>query len=323
MYVRDRTQIFLALTAPSSITALNDIQRLPGVLAVEASRVVAVKLTHGPNHYRTVVTGLDPGSELHRVLDTKWADIPLDRGSIVLTDRLAEALRARVGDTIDVAALDGTRQRLRLTISALAGDLMGMQAYAPRVEVARWVGERDTFDMARVRIDSQRRAELLSAVRKVPRIAAAGDKDRIIRYFRTTAQRNLLFFAGILSAFAACIAVGVVYNSARIQLAEREWELATLRVVGFTRAEVSTMLLGQLALQLLVSIPLGFACGYALSYLIVELISAEEFRIPLVITPQTYLIATTVMLAAAAASALIVRRHVDRLDLIGVLKTRE
>ncbi len=323
MYLRDRAQVFLALTTPASPAVLHEIRRLPGVLAAEGARVVPVQLSRGHRHYRTTLTGLDPQSDLHRVLDSNWRDLPLEPDTLVLTDRLAAALEARVGDSIDVFALEGSRQRRTLPLVAISNDYMGMQAYADRLSAARLAGEHDTVNIARVRVDALERARFLAAARTAPRIAAVGDKERMVRYFRTTAQRNLLVFAGILSVFATCIAIGVVYNSARIQLAEREWELATLRVVGFTRAEVSAMLLGQLALQLLISIPVGCALGFALSYTIVELISAEEFRIPMIVTIHTYSIAVGIMLAAAVLSALVVRRHVDRLDLIAVLKTRE
>jgi putative ABC transport system permease protein len=122
---------------------------------------------------------------------------------------------------------------------------------------------------------------------------------------------------------AGTIAVGVVYNNARIALAERAWELASLRVLGMTRGEVSGLLLGELALEVLVALPLGWLAGYGLSAFIVELIHPETFRIPLIILPRTYALASVVVLAAGVVSALIVRRQIDRLDLVGVLKTRD
>jgi putative ABC transport system permease protein len=145
----------------------------------------------------------------------------------------------------------------------------------------------------------------------------------MVAHFRATSQHNLLMFAAILSAFAMCIAVGVVYNSARITLAEQAWELATLRVMGFTRAEVSATLLGQLGAQMVIALPLGWLAGTALAAVILDLISSEEFRIPLFIDSGTYTLASLVMLGAGLATAFIVRNRIDRLDLIGVLKTRD
>jgi putative ABC transport system permease protein len=141
--------------------------------------------------------------------------------------------------------------------------------------------------------------------------------------FRDTSAKNVLFFTAVLSAFAAVIAVGVVYNNARIQLAERAWELASLRVLGFTRAEVSVLLLGELALEIAAAIPLGFLAGFWLSALLLALMPLDVIAFPLVISPRTYLQAGAVVAAAGVVSALIVRNRIDNLDLVGVLKTRE
>jgi putative ABC transport system permease protein len=127
----------------------------------------------------------------------------------------------------------------------------------------------------------------------------------------------------ILTTFAVIIAIGVVYNNARIALAERGWELASLRVLGFSRAEVSGLLLGELALVIAVALPLGMGLGWGLTYLIAELLKSDQFFFPVVIRARTYAWAAVAVLAAGVASALIVRRRIDRLDLVAVLKTRE
>ena len=145
----------------------------------------------------------------------------------------------------------------------------------------------------------------------------------LVETFRETSARNVLFFTAILSAFAATIAVGVVYNNARIQLAERAWELASLRVLGFTRREVSVLLLGELALEIAAAIPLGFLGGFWLAALLISLMTHEVMEFPLIVFPTTYLYAGTVVAAAGLVSALIVRNRIDNLDLVGVLKTRE
>jgi putative ABC transport system permease protein len=323
LFRRDRADVLLALNEPVAIAGLADIRRMPGVLTAEAARTVGVRLRHGPREYRTALIGIDPQAHLRRVQDTSYRDLPLAPGTLLLNDRLARMLDLRAGDRVDVEPLEGTRRARTMTVAALSGDLMGMYGYLPRRDAARLAGEGDTFNFARVRLDSALDAQFFESVRNTPGIAAAGDKRSMVAHFRATQQHNLLMFAAILSVFATCIAVGVVYNSARITLAEQSWELATLRVMGFTRAEVSWTLLGQLAAQMAVALPIGWVAGRALAALILALISSEEFRIPLVVDSGTYALASTVMLGAGILTALIVRRRIDRLDLIGVLKTRD
>jgi putative ABC transport system permease protein len=323
LFRRDRADVLLAFNEPVAIGELGDVRRMPGVMMAEPSRTVAVRLRHGAAEYRTALIGLDPGARLRRVQDHDGQEIPLLPGALVINERLARVLGVRSGDSVEVEPIEGSRRSARLTVSAQSGDLMGMYGYLPRRDAARLVGEGDTFNFARVRIDSRQDSRFFAAVRNTPGIAAAGDKRRMVANFRATSQHNLLMFATILSVFATCIAVGVVYNSARITLAEQSWELATLRVMGFTRAEVSWTLLGQLLVQMLIALPIGFVIGHALAAFILDLISTEEFSIPLVVDGGTYALAGTVMVAAGVATSLIVRRRIDQLDLIGVLKTRD
>lgn len=323
LFRRDRADVVIALNEPAAIGALAGIRRMPGVLAAEASRTVAVRLRHGSLEYRTALTGIDPGAQLRRVQDAQGRELPLSDGTLLLTDRLARKLGVRAGDSIEIEPLEGTRHAQRMRVAAETGDLMGMSAFVTRRDAARLVGEGDTFNVARIRLDAAQDAAFFEAVRNTPRIAAAGDKRRMVAQFRATSQHNLLMFAAILSAFAMCIAVGVVHNSARITLAEQSWELATLRVMGFTRGEVSWTLLGQLAAQMAIALPIGWAAGTGLAALILALISSEEYRIPLVIDSGTYTFASLVMLGAGIVTAFIVRLRIDQLDLIGVLKTRD
>ncbi len=172
-------------------------------------------------------------------------------------------------------------------------------------------------------LDPAQRETFLRAIKQTPRVAYVLEIGPIVRNFRETSARNILIFTSVLSVLAATIAVGVVYNNARIALAERAWELASLRVLGMTRGEVSGLLLGELAIELLLALPIGWLAGYGLSVAITEMIRPETFSIPLIIAPATYAYASAVVLVAGAASALIVRRQIDRLDLVGVLKTRD
>jgi putative ABC transport system permease protein len=135
--------------------------------------------------------------------------------------------------------------------------------------------------------------------------------------------RNILIISTILTVFASVIAVGVVYNNARIALAERSWELASLRVLGFTRAEVSMLLLGELGIAIAVALPLGMLLGWGLTHAVVELMRNDQFLFPVAIQPRTYAWAAIAVVAAGVGSALIVRRRIDSLDMVAALKTRE
>ncbi|HSN00915.1 MAG TPA: ABC transporter permease, partial [Rudaea sp.] len=183
--------------------------------------------------------------------------------------------------------------------------------------------EGDAANVASVTLDRPDTAAFFSALKGLPAVATAASKRAMLENFRTTTARNVLVFTGILTAFALIIAIGVVYNNARIALAERSWELASLRVLGFTRTEVSALLLHELAIETALAIPTGCVLGYALAWVVVQLTHSDLIQIPVIISAGTYAYAALAIIAAGFASALIVRRRIDRLDLVGVLKTRE
>ncbi len=198
-----------------------------------------------------------------------------------------------------------------------------MNAYIERRALNTILREGDIVNQVTVAVDRGHEAALLNELKELPRVAVAVSKSVMKRNIEEVTARNVMVFSGILTAFAAIIAIGVVYNNARIALAERAWELASLRVLGFTRGEVSAFLLGELAIEIALAIPLGMVLGYFLASTIVSLIKTDEFYFPFVIQPATYAYAALCVLAAGVVSALIVRRRVDTLDLVGVLKTRE
>ena len=181
----------------------------------------------------------------------------------------------------------------------------------------------DVANFFSLRVGARELPAVLLATMAMPRVAGVFSKSTMLRNMQEISARNVLIMSSILTAFAVVIAVGVVYNSARIALAERAWELASLRVMGFTRAEVSGLLLGELALVIAVALPLGMLMGWGLAHLLVELIRSDQFLFPVQIQPRTYAWSAIAVVAAGAGSALIVRRRIDRLDMVAALKTRE
>jgi len=313
----------IALVEPQASRSLNEVARMPGVMMTEGSRDIPVRLVAGHRYYRTALLGIPSAGELRRLLDAKQNRIPIPPEGILLTDRLAERLAVRVGDTLVVETLAGNRNKRSVPVVGVVRDLIGLFAYMDLDALNRLMGEGGTFSAFSVRLDRSQSDALFRHLKEFPRVATVTSKAAMLQNFRETSARNVLYFTTILTAFASVIAIGVVYNNARIALQERAWELASLRVLGFTRGEVSTFLLGELALELILAIPLGCLLGYLLSWAIVAMSHTDMISIPIVVAPRTYAFAALAIVLAGAASALIVRGRIDRLDLVGVLKTRE
>jgi putative ABC transport system permease protein len=319
----ERGDAVIALVEPRGSRAAFEVARLPGVLQAEPYRAVAVQLRGAQHTYRTIIFGLDAGGALRRTLDEQQRVIDLPREGMLLSSQLAERLGLKPGQRVEVQALEGSRVHRDVLVAGVVKDLFGLLAYMDRSALNRLMGEGDAMSAFDVRLDAAQRGSLFARVKNTPSVASLQIKENSLASFRETSARNVLVFTSIFTIFAATIAVGVVYNSARISLAERAWELASLRVLGFSRAEVSAILLGELAIEVGVGIPLGLWFGRGLAALLTGLMQSETFRIPVIVAPQTYVFAATAIVVAGALSALIVRRRIDRLDLVAVLKTRD
>ncbi len=300
-----------------------ELARLPGVLAVESTRFVPVNFISGHRRERGLIRGYAARPELQRVIDAEGRETLLEGRGLVLTDRLAAKLGLRAGDSVQIEVLTGRPRQISLPVDATVRDLMGLNAYMDRRVLDRLLGDGDVSTGFVLSLEQGREPELLEATKALPRVAGAFSKSTLLRNMEEISARNVRIMSTVLTAFAAVISVGVVYNNARIALAERGWELASLRVLGFTRAEVSALLLGELGLTIALALPLGMALGWGLTHLINELLKSDQFFFPVVIRARTYALAALCVVAAGVASALVVRRRIDRLDLVAVLKTRE
>jgi putative ABC transport system permease protein len=321
--VAERQDVTVNFVEPSSATTRHALARLPGVLAVEPSRTVPARLRAGFRHRDLAITGLPVDAELRRIVDGVGRVVALPSEGLVLSVMLARVLDVVPGDRITVDVLQGSRPRREVMVAALVDDTLGLSAYMDIEAVRRLMREGGTLSGAALKIDPAQEQTLSRKLKALPAIAGVAIKRTVIENFRKTMAQNMGLMIRMNVLFAGIIAFGVIYNAARVSLSERSRELASLRVLGFTRAEISLILLGELAVLTAAALPIGAVLGYAMAMALVRSIESEIYRFPLAITASTVAWSALVVIAAAAISGLIVRRRLDRLDLVGVLKTRE
>lgn len=318
-----REDVTVSFVEPTSLAALHELRSLPGVQHAEPFRAIPVRLRHGHRRYDIGIEGIPRDAYLRRLIDRDLRPIPVPPEGIVLSDRLAGTLRVRPGDEITVEVREGRRPTRTVPVAALAEQYVGLGAYMDLTAANRLVGDGQAISGAFLMIDPALEADLNRVLRDRPRVASIVSQVRAVESYMETAAETLLLFTFILSLSAGVIAFGVVYNSARISLSERDRELASMRVLGFTRGEVAYILLGELAVLVLFAIPIGFVLGAVTSVWSVSALETDMFTFPVVLHRGTYALAAVVVLAAAVLSAVIVRRRLVRLDLVAVLKARE
>ena len=316
----DATVIF---NQPESGEVRHALARLPGVLAVEPFRAVPALLRYEHRSKRVEITGLPADAELHQLVDASLRPARLPEEGVLLTRKLGELLRVAPGRSLAIEVLEGSRPTLTVQVAGLVDEPIGIGAYMDLRALNRLMREERSISGACLKTDPLQSRSLYGELKRMPSIAGVAFRDAALRSFDQILDRSMRQVTWIEIIFACVIAFGVVYNGARIQLSERGNELASLRVLGFTRREVTWLLLGEQGLLTLMAVPLGLALGAWIAFVLVRRLDTELYRIPLVLDGGTFAFSVLVVTIAAMVSGLLVARRIDRLDLVAVLKTRE
>ncbi|QDU69896.1 ABC transporter permease [Engelhardtia mirabilis] len=320
-----RDDVQVALAEPRDLGVLSSLLDLPGVRRAEPLRTAPVRFIAGTRRKTTAITAWRPDSELVALLDRDLAPLELAPGGLILSRKLGELLGVGAGDRVEVEVLEGRRRRLELPVARLAETFVGIGAYAPLHDLCRWLGETESANGALLSVDGAQIDALHAAIENTPLITGLVERDAVLANVRTMLDENLGTMLTITIGFSLAMAFGVLYNAARITLAERSRDLASLRVLGFRRREVAAILVGELAVLLVLGVVMGLFAGRGLAGLLVRTpgFDTEQFRMPLVIDQGTYALSAGVVLAAGVACAWSARRRLDRVDLVDVLKARD
>jgi len=323
--VAQRADVTVEFANPLSASARHALLHLPGVTAAEPFRWVPVRLRHEHRSRRTAIVGLAPQGELRAIVDLEYRAATPPSEGLLLSAKLADRLGVAPGGRVTVEVLEGRRPVAELSVAGVVDDLIGASAYMSLPALNRLMNnEAMVLSGAFLAVDAEQRDALYRHLKTLPAVRGVTVRGAMLASFRDVIARSLTVQTVMNIIFACVIAFGVVYNSVRIALSERAHELASLRVLGFTEREVGVMLLGEQALLTATAIPFGFALGFGICAALVAALNAQEtFRLPLVLTAETFAFAFVVVFIAALVSGLIVARRLKHLDLVEVLKARE
>lgn len=319
----ERQDATLVFSAPRAPDVLRAAALLPGVMRAEGFRAAQVVLRKGHRQRRLAITTIPEDADLARVLDIALAPVAPPAAGLMVSERVADLLHLSVGDVVEVDLLEHGVRRARTSVTAIFRSYVGLAVHMHPEALDRLTGDGPRLSGVRVALDPGRLGDLYAAVKATPAIGGIALQSVSRARFHETIEQNITIMTSVYVGLAGIITFGVVYNSARIQLSERARELASLRVLGFTSAEVSGVLLTELAIIVILAQPVGWALGATFAWSVVRGFESDLFRIPFVIDRSTFAVASLVVIAIAMVSALIVRLRIDGLDLVRVLKTRD
>jgi putative ABC transport system permease protein len=322
-HTAEREDISVLLPHARSLEVWRDFATLPGVRRAEPYRVVPGRMHANGREQDVSIYGLPPSGALRRIVDSRLTVVRPPPNGVVISSWLAAHFGLRRGEPLAIEIREGRRRMVTARIVAVVDEPYGGSIYLALDALDLLLDEPRTFSAVNLLVDPARRGELYAVLKRAPEVQAVQLRRGVLAGFKSMSDETLRFIRRVVVLFSTVIAFGVVYNAGRIAVAERAYELATLRVLGFTRGEISSVLLGEIGLLAVPAVPLGFGLGYGLSAVVMKAMSSARFQMPLIVEPGTYAFALVVFVVAALGSALLVRRRLDRLDLLEVLKARE
>jgi len=321
--VLQRDEISVTFNEEHSADTVHRLSRLPGVLRAEGFLSLPVKLRVQHREKRTAIIGLERGRQLRLTVDVQEHAIELPSEGLVSSRMLADLLQFRIGDSVEIHFLTGRRQKIEVPVRLILDEPIGAFAYMDLQAMSRMLHTAPAVNGAWLALDMTQAEVFYRTIKTLPVLASTSLREATLQSFLATVGENIRINNRVLVIFACVIAAGIIYNAARIALSEHATELASLRILGFTRAEVTVLLLTEQWLLTALAMPLGCLIGYGLAAGIAALLSQELFRIPLIVSGRTFLSATVVVILSALASSVSIWRRLQKLDLIAVLKTRE
>lgn len=319
----ERGDLVVTFAEPRDARAIYELARMPGIMRVEPFRAVGAKLISGQYVVREGLTSSSAGADLSRMIDMNSRIVEPPAAGVIISSRLARQLRVKAGQSLQAEVTEGGRPRVELNVSRVIDTPLGSSARIERSALNRIMREGDTSSGAYLEVDPLFMDRIYQALKETPQIAAVTSEAAIIQGVRDTVAQQMGIVTLFNTGLAALIVLGVVYNSARISLSEQARDLASMRVLGFRRGETAFVLLGELGLLVLLSLPVGIVLGIWVARYITQRFSADLYTIPFGIHPATLAEGALVVMAAAVATALLIRIRVDKLDLVQALKTRE
>jgi len=312
----------LFFVKPLPRRALHEVQNLPGVIHAEGLRMVPVRIYHGPKTETSAMIGVDPIRHLRALLDTNLKPIQIPPDGIVMSQTLARKLKIKTQDQIALEVLEGSRPKGVFPIAEVVDDFLGMFLYTQTDTLHRLMKEGAKINSVLVKTDGEQSQKLYTELKNYPTISSVSFKTAALKTFNETTAKFMLVFATILTIFSIIIAFGIVYNSMRITLSERNWEFASLQVLGFNNFEVFRMLMGEILTLCLVALPLGWALGYYLTKILVDYMAPEELAIPMKIEMSTFTYSALALVGSVIISGWVLWQKIKSLNFNEALKTR-
>ena len=209
--------------------------------------------------------------EVINLTDVKTGEkVQLEENAICLTDKVAELLNVKQGDTITLK--DSKDQERQVKISNIVKNYVYHYVYMSRITYENLYGENYNTNMLFTKnnnLSKEQETNLATEIMNKSEVASISRNSSIMNLLDDT-MKSLNYVVIILIVSAGLLAFVVLYNLSNVNISERIRELATIKVLGFYDKEVYSYVTRETVILTAIGIVLGLIGGYFLNYFIIR-----------------------------------------------------
>jgi len=317
------SDVDIGMRDEKSVAALFEGRDLPGVDYAEPALGLRCDLRHGRHARRLSITGFEPGHRLTTPVQSNLQPVEIPPDGLVMTNKLAEILGAKVGDRLSLTPVRGRRETVPVRLASTVDGFLGLECYADLRYLSRIVGEDQAVNSVQLAVNPVGRDDLFRSIKELPNAQGINVVENARKSIESTFVATMLAMIGMIVIFAGVIAFGSTLNNSLVEIGDRLRDVSTFRVLGYGPGQIAGIFFRQNLITFLLGLVLAFPIGYWMMVGLASAYDSELFRMPVIIHTGTVLWTAAIALGFVLIVQWFVYRRIKKLDWLEGIKVKE
>lgn len=250
-------------------------------------------------------------------------EFDLDDSSVLISQKMATKLNKKAGDTIKIK--DANNKVIKAKIKGVFTNYVGHHIYASESLYKSWNTNTKTTHIYLIKSKKTTKKferNLGNKIMNIDGVQSVTFYSSLQKNFKDMIK-SISYIVVVLVISAACLAFVVLYNLSNVNISERKREIATIKVLGFTRKEVDAYINRETILLTILGSLIGLCIGIGLHHLIMNLAEMDDIMFGRTINSISYVISFVMTIGFNAIINLCMHKKLNNIQMVESLKAVE
>ena len=250
-------------------------------------------------------------------------EFDLDDSSVLISQKMATKLNKKAGDTIKIK--DANNKVIKAKIKGVFTNYVGHHIYASESLYKSWNTNAKTTHIYLIKSKKTTKKferNLGNKIMNIDGVQSVTFYSSLQKNFKDMIK-SISYIVVVLVISAACLAFVVLYNLSNVNISERKREIATIKVLGFTRKEVDAYINRETILLTILGSLIGLGIGIGLHHLIMNLAEMDDIMFGRTINSISYVISFAMTIGFNAIINLCMHKKLNNIQMVESLKAVE